>query len=158
VVRKRKQHYSHLALWLYPEIKLFEQDEDIGEVLHSRWKRGSKDWPIEFFVVAGATALFGISVFALLNVIDHEHVKGGPLGMLTILVCLMVVFLGVFVLVLKNVNGITRRFLRKELVRRGIPVCIKCGYDLRGQTETRCPECGAEFDEKQLNPKTKADD
>ena len=36
----------------------------------------------------------------------------------------------------------TRRRLREELNRRGIAVCMKCGYDLRGQVEQRCPECG----------------
>jgi len=29
----------------------------------------------------------------------------------------------------------------------GRPRCRKCGYDLRGQRELRCPECGTEFDE-----------
>ncbi|MBN1347708.1 MAG: hypothetical protein JXQ73_33785 [Phycisphaerae bacterium] len=37
--------------------------------------------------------------------------------------------------------------LRRQLVERGIPICIRCGYDLRGQTEPRCPECGTPFAE-----------
>lgn len=32
--------------------------------------------------------------------------------------------------------------IRKRLVEKGIPICISCGYDLRGQIEPRCPECG----------------
>ncbi len=43
-----------------------------------------------------------------------------------------------------------QRRLRAELVARGIPVCIGCGYDLRGQTEPRCPECGGHFPEELL--------
>jgi hypothetical protein len=39
-----------------------------------------------------------------------------------------------------------RRHLRRRLVALGVPVCLECGYDLRGQTEARCPECGAAFD------------
>jgi hypothetical protein len=39
-----------------------------------------------------------------------------------------------------------RKLLRERLVEAGIPICIKCGYDLRGQIEPRCPECGTEFD------------
>ena len=35
-----------------------------------------------------------------------------------------------------------RKFVRTRLVEMGIPVCIPCGYDLRGQLEQRCPECG----------------
>jgi len=39
-----------------------------------------------------------------------------------------------------------RRFLRSELIARGVPICLPCGYDLRGQNDPRCPECGATFD------------
>jgi hypothetical protein len=38
-----------------------------------------------------------------------------------------------------------RRSLREQLVARGVPLCLDCGYDLRGhatQTTMRCPECG----------------
>lgn len=42
------------------------------------------------------------------------------------------------------------RFLRRYLQGRGIAVCLKCGYDLRGQVEAHCPECGLAFDEKLL--------
>lgn len=39
-----------------------------------------------------------------------------------------------------------RDSLRQQLLERGIPICIKCGYNLRGQTQPRCPECGGPFD------------
>jgi hypothetical protein len=39
-----------------------------------------------------------------------------------------------------------RKSLRQSLQAKGIPICIPCGYDLRGQLEPRCPECGAPFD------------
>ena len=44
-----------------------------------------------------------------------------------------------------------QRSLRRQLVEIGKPVCMTCGYDLRGQTMARCPECGTEFDEALLN-------
>lgn len=37
---------------------------------------------------------------------------------------------------------VLRRQARKELNRWGVPVCIRCGYDLRGNDSPRCPECG----------------
>ncbi len=39
--------------------------------------------------------------------------------------------------------------LRRKLLIRGVPVCLGCGYSLRGHSEaaTRCPECGRSFDE-----------
>jgi hypothetical protein len=39
-----------------------------------------------------------------------------------------------------------RRFLRKLLREEGVIICLHCGYDLRGLTEGRCPECGHSFD------------
>ena len=38
-----------------------------------------------------------------------------------------------------------RRRIRVELASRGHAICITCGYDLRGQLECRCPECGTKF-------------
>lgn len=38
-----------------------------------------------------------------------------------------------------------RKFIRLEMLDRGYAICVECGYDLRGQTEPRCPECGAHF-------------
>jgi hypothetical protein len=35
-----------------------------------------------------------------------------------------------------------QRSLREQLVERGVPLCLTCGYDLRGQIDPRCPECG----------------
>lgn len=39
-----------------------------------------------------------------------------------------------------------RTYLRKDLWESGHLVCVGCGYDLRGQLDARCPECGNEFD------------
>jgi len=36
--------------------------------------------------------------------------------------------------------------LREQLRQLGVPVCEKCGYDLRGSIESaRCPECNTPF-------------
>jgi hypothetical protein len=43
-----------------------------------------------------------------------------------------------------------RRYVRRKLAEIGVPVCRNCGYDLRGQVEPRCPECGTPFDSKLL--------
>ena len=39
--------------------------------------------------------------------------------------------------------------LRKKLIEQGVPMCLKCGYNLRGQPadSTRCPECGTGINE-----------
>lgn len=38
------------------------------------------------------------------------------------------------------------RSLRVKLIAAGVPVCIECGYAMKGLSATsRCPECGAEM-------------
>lgn len=46
-------------------------------------------------------------------------------------------------------RGIKRR-LRDKLIQLRVPVCRRCGYNLRGlgSSTLRCPECGAETDEE----------
>jgi len=38
-----------------------------------------------------------------------------------------------------------RRRLREQLVKKGIPVCIPCGYNLTSNVSGVCPECGTEI-------------
>ena len=35
-----------------------------------------------------------------------------------------------------------RHRFREYLSEHGVALCVQCGYDLRGQVEPRCPECG----------------
>ncbi|HVP12738.1 MAG TPA: hypothetical protein VMV94_16305 [Phycisphaerae bacterium] len=39
-----------------------------------------------------------------------------------------------------------RRRVREGLLALGYPVCLQCGYDLRGSPGPRCSECGTPFD------------
>lgn len=38
------------------------------------------------------------------------------------------------------------KVLRQELLVLGVPICLACGYDLRGTVSERCSECGRELD------------
>lgn len=40
--------------------------------------------------------------------------------------------------------------LREKLVTAGVPICLRCGYSLRGAmpVTVRCPECGTAVDER----------
>jgi hypothetical protein len=50
-----------------------------------------------------------------------------------------------------------QRFLREKLNSLGVPTCHQCGYDIRGLTEPRCPECSCPFDAKQITANIPAD-
>lgn len=39
-------------------------------------------------------------------------------------------------------TDIFRRQLRRQITNLGRPVCVECGYDLRGSQGARCVECG----------------
>ena len=39
-----------------------------------------------------------------------------------------------------------RELARGYILLQGKPMCLNCGYDLRGQDVPRCPECGTECD------------
>jgi hypothetical protein len=61
------------------------------------------------------------------------------------------VLLPVFILVIGFVSR--RRFraiLRERLLQHGVPMCLSCGYCLRGMPadERRCPECGWPIEER----------
>jgi len=50
-------------------------------------------------------------------------------------VCVMIPFLWL-------TNGAVRREMRDELRFKGLPICVKCGYDLGSIENSNCPECG----------------
>ena len=58
--------------------------------------------------------------------------------------------LGYTVLVYLAIRRDMPKALRGQLIKAGVPICVKCGYDLRGLPADRvkCPECGRAFDEE----------
>lgn len=66
------------------------------------------------------------------------------------LVLLPVFCVGLGFLSIAIFRGYFRKHLWVLLQQQGVAVCTGCGYDLRGQTESRCPECGSQFDERLL--------
>ncbi|UCD74729.1 MAG: hypothetical protein JSV91_13195 [Phycisphaerales bacterium] len=42
-----------------------------------------------------------------------------------------------------RIRSMLRLQIMRELAGERLPACLRCHYDLRGSTESRCPECGA---------------
>ena len=115
----------------WPELGLINSPEDRKKVLRTCQKRMFGRLLLTGFAVGGVQFLARFS-----NV--TRWIRGFWWEVCVIMYLSLCAGL---VLGLANKNRL-RRLVRQELHERGIPVCMNCGYDLRGQTEPRCPECG----------------
>lgn len=124
-----------------PELDLFETDEqreralsDFGREAGSprRW-----DWWVGITIVIVTVVAATISMRYLRRYL--------PLPRLAQDLVQIIVQLGLSLLVVRwlHRSGASRT-LRQSLLDAGIPVCLHCGYCLRGQPDgsNRCPECG----------------
>lgn len=118
----------------FPELAHFPPGEP------SRWMRVRMRlismWPLGLAYLCGSVlTVAALSVLALFfGVISANAMK---LGMA--LVCLP--WFVIMFAAARPMRRIERRLLRRELLRRGIPICVRCGYEPGSWTD-RCPECG----------------
>ncbi len=135
-----RHHLGFSPLWLrlYPELRLFESREQVREAKRA-WaghsgivnRRMLAVIVIIVLVVGTSAAFFTVGVKSL----------GAPDWLATMLNVLLSALLAASITAI----GWHRpyiRFVRRWLCGQGVPVCLKCGYDLRGLTDPRCPECG----------------
>lgn len=138
----KKLFYVRYALHvrLYPELARFQNVSDGNKVLKSVGKQlysGAR----YISVVCFLSALVGIPyIYFITSITSHSSwiylcgtVAIGGLGipLATIIVPLLLF------------RQRTRRLLRQELLKKEIPICLHCGYDLSGCPSVRCPECGS---------------
>jgi len=137
----------------YPELRFFKSRDELKEVKRAFRKIAFKDRRARLLIltlIATSAALF-IFVFEWLN----------SFGLAQWLVFLINTL---FWAIVGGCAGFFIwhrpyiRFVRQYLQDRGVAVCLRCGYDLRGLTEPRCPECGEPFDESFINRELAADD
>ena len=135
-----------------PELRQFADDIDADKAVRAAGSR------LPWWVRSEGVFLLTIPVASVLGVGAGLYIYGAfaSSSMLTRAIVQACVF-GVAWAAAKAVLTILRlrrmrRELRVELQKRGVPICIPCGYDLRGQSEARCPECGKPFDPALLKP------
>ena len=125
---------------LPPELERFPTTKEAKEAARAFSKQ--QFWTLSFWIgLIGYTVLAGMAVAGVLVLIRRWIMIppswfGGIIGGVT-----------------AGTGGIAmnwywrhryRRFLRERLSASGIPICVKCGYDLTGNTSGVCPECGVE--------------
>ena len=135
MVEKYRRRYR-----VFPELARFENDEERTRVLKNYSRkvfRSGYTWVILFI---------GIPILTTLLVLVTRIALPGWSGYVSGVIA-GVSFGAGFQWLLRSP---LRRNLRRELIDRGVPICLHCGYDLRGQNVPRCPECGVGFDEHLL--------
>lgn len=96
-----------------------------------------------FSVGAGLyVLLLDSSLSELVSCVIPAPVQGLPQRIIMYYACPVLVLL---FLIFRRYRAFSRDYFREYLTGCGIPVCVLCGYDLRGQVDPRCPECGTEF-------------
>ncbi len=128
---------------LFPELARFSSKKDSQKALSMAMRRQQRKWTFwcsvaAFFAVGGLVLVAALHILGLFIQIPHAAYGGLVGGVLS------GVTFGVMQWLWRNP---IRRHLRRQLQERGIPICLSCGYDLRGQLTPRCPECGTAFDE-----------
>jgi hypothetical protein len=131
-----------------PELARFATTDDAKEATHAWSKRQIKTATFWIGLIV-YTALVGMVVAVVLVLIRPwlplpASAFGGVVGGVT----------GGTGFVAMNVywRQAYRRFLRQRLNEMGIPICMKCAYDLTGNTSGVCPECGTNHESETRLP------
>lgn len=127
---------------LFPELDRFPT-ADAGKQAYKAWqKQNAATWRF-WVILIGYSVVVGILV-AMLFLLIRRWI---PLPMKMIGAVVGGVTGGSGIIVLTYLwRQRCRVFLRRRLHAEGVPVCVPCGYDLRGIESTQCPECGAQFE------------
>ncbi len=130
----------------YPELALFESDAEARaavEGFQGHLLRTRRFW---LYALLGVLLCCGMGPLILF----------GLRSQLTLPRALEVLIIGgsAAAVAMMAMNRVWHRpmqtYVRRQLLDRGVAVCLNCGYDLRGLTEPRCPECATPFEMSKL--------
>ena len=131
-----------------PELAFLDSDEEKNVALQKAACNGRLNLS---FSIIGLVYVCAIAPFLRYQVPLYRPSVPGPLIALGLSLLLLLILLAYLLCCLRQV----RASLRGQLLEKGIVLCARCKYDLRGQVESRCPECGQTCDKppsKQLEP------
>jgi hypothetical protein len=130
--------------WLWPEMRFFKTRRDA--IRAARRKGG--------WLILPASGLWGICM-APVFIVPSEIWPNLSLSLrISTTVGALLVFAGGAGVFLFMLRMYMRPRLRAALIEGGVPICLKCGYDLRENETGICPECG--YDSRRQIPRREA--
>lgn len=128
---------------VYPELGFFASDMERRQALKAGQRALRRSW--RFWLATIAFSMVHACIMLTVLVVGIPWVSGYLPKWLEAALLSAAVGLGIGFtfqyLWRKPVQGM----LREHLLAAGVPICIACGYDLRGNTSGICPECGKQI-------------
>jgi len=121
---------------MFPEILLFETAQQRDAVCQAVTKQS---WPT--LVICIPLLIFVVTILVMEHIFDCFPEESDSISALYLFGPMICSFLPVGIIIIRRY----RQLLRKKLLELGIPVCLKCGCDLRDIEGTNCPKCGTQL-------------
>lgn len=144
---KTPPHLLEATLAGLPELEEFDDDERrraaLREIGEEAGNLASGGYWLGLSILVGSTVVsWVLARWVLARIGWRSWLETLVLG---------IVVGGTFWFVLRRLHRSgAQRELREKLLQQGVPVCLKCGYNLRGlpAESSRCPECGEGINER----------
>ncbi len=119
-----------------PEMEQFDSEAEGRQAMERLTLGLIKDW--RFWIVAGVVP---VGIVLTLGWLLREFTTFSRL--VSYLIAIAILFATYVPWLMRGAARGQSELLRQQLRDRGIPVCLACGYSLKGLTSPdRCPECG----------------
>lgn len=127
---------------MFPELQRYKTKREGYKALNHAIRRQLFHWPVWIVLIA-----CGLIWTALLTETGLPQALGRynrTLLFVVFAIWVLIGGIGPWYLVATLFQQRVRVALRKDLIKQGAQVCLRCGYDLTGNVSGDCPECGVE--------------